>query len=133
MSGLVSWLFAGSPPHYVYFLAAVYSLIEYYLPRTEKVKARSLFEALANVLALVPGVGAVAAKFGTPVLAAAAPLPAAPPPPAEPPPAEPPPAAPPPAEPPPAEPPPAEPPPALGDDATIAGEVIEPADPPKAA
>lgn len=63
---VVAWLIAGQPAHYLYFLAALYALAEYVLPRTTSVQARSVIEAFANVLRTVPGVGTIFERFGTP-------------------------------------------------------------------
>ena len=61
---MIEYLKAGSPPHWMAMLTALYALLEWYLPRTNSVKARSVGEALANMIgAIVPAVKKVA---GTP-------------------------------------------------------------------
>ena len=66
LATVIAWLTAGQPAHYLYLLAALYALVEYVLPRITSVAARSLLEALANVLRAVPGVGPIFERFGTP-------------------------------------------------------------------
>ena len=63
MHALAVWLSAGSPPHWTVVVGGAYALLEYALPRTNSVKARSVLEGLANLIGLlVP----LAKKLGTP-------------------------------------------------------------------
>jgi hypothetical protein len=66
LGSIIAWLTAGQPAHYLYLVAAAYALLEYILPRISSVAARSLLEAIANLLRSVPGVGVVFERFGTP-------------------------------------------------------------------
>lgn len=53
-------------PWMIETLASLYALVEWWLPRTDKIQARSVLEIVANVLRLIPGVGVVLNKVGTP-------------------------------------------------------------------
>jgi hypothetical protein len=75
----MDWLNAGSPPHYVWALLGLYSLLEWFLGWSKDVKANSLIGTIAGmlgaVLGKVPGVGPflalVAAPAGSPPAPAA--------------------------------------------------------------
>jgi hypothetical protein len=79
---LIAWLtlpatsLPGQPAHWLVLLTALYVALEAGLKRA-KIPPNSPLEALANLLAMVPGVGRMAAPWTTP---AAPPAPQAPPP-----------------------------------------------------
>lgn len=80
MGAIKTWMMAGYPPHWQWFAVAAYVLLEFYLPRTAKLKANSTIELVANmlkpVLGRVPLVGKIVALLGTPeAKAAGLPLP----------------------------------------------------------
>ncbi len=64
------YLLAGSPPHWVQGLALLaYAILEWYLPRTNLVKANSVIEGIANslkrALSKVPLVGWAVAQVAS--------------------------------------------------------------------
>lgn len=65
---MLTSLLASGPlqPWMLYALVAVLYVVEWWLPRTNKVAARSTLELIANVLQLIPGVGAMFSKLATP-------------------------------------------------------------------
>jgi hypothetical protein len=71
MMGIVEWLHAGSPPHWELVALAAFLLVEWLLPRTERVEARSSLELLGNLLRCVPLVG----RLATPKIPVIQPMP----------------------------------------------------------
>ncbi len=60
MGAVMDWLRAGSPPHWELVAFAAFVLVEWILPRTTMVEARSSLELVANLLRRVPLVGRLA-------------------------------------------------------------------------